>query len=247
MKMIQANCRVQFTAQDIEFILSVLGPKAGTSETLVQLLGDEDTRDLILDDPALLHALLQRHDCLRVSARFYFYILLRQTFLRSDIQDREVADYVAELLAEFAQADRLRCRLPGEAQSLDYFFEMVAALERADDSTRFLLRMHIGNQSLFLTGVFADRIRYRAGKRGFPDVHYYEGLGKASFRLASDHRLAQRFKLASIFNTLADRFGDTRLALNDVVERLFALGDADRSLDALLIGGGQPGGEESSC
>jgi len=237
MKMIQANCRIQFTAQDIEFILSVLGAKAGTSETLVKLLADEETRDLILDDPALLHALLERHDCLRVSTRFYFYILIRQTFLRSDIQDRKVADYVAELLAEFAQVDRLRCTLPGEMQALDYFFEMVGALDRADDSTRFLLRMHIGNQSLFLTGVFADRIRYRAEQRGSPDLRYYEGLGKANFRLASDHRLAQRFELASIFSTLSDRFADTRLALNDAAERLFALGDADRSLDALLIGG----------
>ena len=51
MKVIQANCRVQFTAEDVEFILAILGAKAGTSETLVGLLADEDTRDLILDNP----------------------------------------------------------------------------------------------------------------------------------------------------------------------------------------------------
>ena len=82
MKMIQANCRVQFTAEDIEFILTVLGPKAGTAETLVNLLTDEGTRDLILDDPSLLHALLECRDCLRVSTHFYFYILVRQNFLK---------------------------------------------------------------------------------------------------------------------------------------------------------------------
>lgn len=237
MKMIQPNCRVQFTAGDVEFILSVLGPKAGTSETLIKLLADEDTRDLILDDPALLHALLERRDCLRVSTHFYFYVLIRQTFLKADILDRRVADYVAEMLAEFARAERTQCRLPGDTQSLDYFFEMIAALQRADDSTRFLLRMHIGNHSLFLTGVFADRIRYRAEKRGCPGVRYYEDLGRSSFRAASDHRLAQRFDLSGILNTLADRFQETRRALNDAAERLLVLGDSDAALDALLITG----------
>ena len=50
MRMIQPRCRVQFGAEDIDFILSVLGPKIGTSQCLVKLLADEDSRDLILDD-----------------------------------------------------------------------------------------------------------------------------------------------------------------------------------------------------
>src|SRR2546421_9828419 len=109
MQMIQPNCRIQVAAEDIDFILSVLGGKLGTAECLVKLLAEEDSRDLILDDEALFHALLERRGCLRVSSRFYFYVLVRQVFRRSDIQDRAVADYVAELLAEFARAERGQC------------------------------------------------------------------------------------------------------------------------------------------
>jgi hypothetical protein len=236
MKMIQANCRVQFAAEDIDFILSVVGRKIGTAECLVRLLADEETRDLILDDEALLHALLERRGCLRVSSRFYFYILVRQVFLRSDIRDRTVADYVAEVLAEFASAERARCLLPGHSQPMDYFFEMLAALNAADDRTRFYLRVHIGNRSLFLSGVFPDRIRFRAEARGFPDLKYYEGLGRAQYRMASDHRLAQRYEMANIFSTLSERFAATRLALNDIADRLFSIGDANPSLDLLLNG-----------
>src|SRR5215471_19006782 len=105
MKMIQPNCRIQFAAEDIEFIVSVLGARVGTAECLIQLLADEDSRNLILDDEALLHALLERRGCLRVSSRFYFYILVRHAFRRSDIDDREVADYVAEVLSEFASTE----------------------------------------------------------------------------------------------------------------------------------------------
>ena len=145
MKVIQPNCRVQFAAEDIDFIVSVLGRKVGTAKCLIQLLADEESRDLILDDEELLHALLERRGCLRVSTRFYFYVLVRHVFKRSDIRDRSVADYVAELLSEFARAESARCVVPGQQHPLDYFFEMLAALQTADDRTRFQIRAHIGN------------------------------------------------------------------------------------------------------
>src|SRR5205823_5956463 len=97
-----------------------LGRKLGTAECLVKLLADEESRDLILDDEALFHALLERRGCLRVTSRFYFYILVRHVFRRSDIQNRTVADYVAEVLAEFSSAERSRCVLPGQNNPLDY-------------------------------------------------------------------------------------------------------------------------------
>jgi len=234
MKMIQPNCRVQFAAEDVDFILGVLGRKIGDAECLIRLLSDEGTRDLILDDEALFHALLERRGCLRVSCRFYFYILVRNVFRRSNINDRNVADYVAEVLAEFAQAERARCVVPGAVNPMDYFFEMLSALQQADERTSFFIRAHIGNYSLFFSGVFPDRIRFRAEARGFPDVKYYDALGRTHYRAASDHRLAQRYELAPIFNTLSERFETTRRALNDIAERLFTISDTDYSLEALL-------------
>src|SRR5687768_4204839 len=130
MKVIRANSRVQFTAQDIEFILSVLHPKVDSSEVLVGLLTDEDTRDLILDDEALLHAVLQNTNCLRISTHFYFYILVRQVFRRSGLTDRGVADYVASILTEYSHAERSRCMVEGG--HTEYFFEMLGALRTAD-------------------------------------------------------------------------------------------------------------------
>jgi hypothetical protein len=230
MKLIQPNCRVQFTAQDIEFILEVLGTKRGTADCLVELLADEESRDLILDDEALFLALLERRGCLRVSSRFYFYVLVRHVFKRSQINDREVADYVAEVLAAFSDARRSQCILPGKVNGLDYFFEMISALQTADDRTSFLIRMHIGNYSLFLSGVFPERIRFRSEMRGFPDLKYYEELGRTHYRMAGEHRLAQRYHVESVLMTLSERFQTTRRALNDISDRLFSLGDADYQL-----------------
>jgi hypothetical protein len=143
---------------------------------------------------------------------------------------------VAEILAEFASAERARCLAPGSPRPMDYFFEMLAALKAADDRTGFYIRVHIGNYSLFLSGVFPERIRSRAEARGCPDLKYYEGLGRTQYRVASDHRLAQRYEMTNILSTLSERFGATRLALNDIADRLFSLGDANASVEALLGG-----------
>lgn len=229
---IRSNCRVQFTAEDVDFILTVLGPKAGSAETLVKLLGDEETRDLILDDESLLHAVLEHRSCLRISTHFYFYILVRHSFRRSGLEERPLADYVASVLAEFSHTERTRCRVNGEAK--DYFFEMLAALQTADDTTSFYIRAHIGNQSLFLSGVFPDQLRFRAERRGSPGLSYYEGLGRANFRVASDHRLARKYDLDGIFNLLSERFQETRLALNNLRDRLVSIGDPEIAFEHLI-------------
>jgi hypothetical protein len=234
MKVIQPNCRIQFTAEDVEFILQVLRPGVDSPECLTQLLGDEDSRDLILDDETLFRAVLERRNCLRISTHFYFYILVRHVFRRSGIEECAVADYVAELLAEFSRVESLQCRLPGLSRPLDYFVDMLAALQTVDDTTAFYIRAHIGNHSLFLSGIFPDRIRHRVERRAAPDLQYYENLGRENYRLAGDHRLARQYDLAGIFNTLAERFQVTRRALNDLGERLVALSDFDFSVNALL-------------
>jgi len=162
-----------------------------------------------------------------VSAHFYFYVLVRHVFRRSGIEDRDVADYVAEVLSEFSAQQNTRCVPPANDKPLDYLFEMLAALQTADDRTSFCIRAHIGNQSLFLSGVFPDRIRARNERRGFPSLRYYEDLGRANYRAASNHRLAQTYDLAPIFDQLSARFESTRLALNDLSDRIFSISDPE--------------------
>lgn len=234
MKVILPNCRIQFTAEDIDFIAQTLEKRPGGNDCLVGLLADAETRDLILDDEQLFRGLLEYRGCLRVSSHFYFYVMVRNVFRRAGIQDREVADYVAEVLSEYSLQERSRMQLPGQPNSLEYFFELLTALQSADERTSFIIRAHIGNHSLFLTGVFPQRILHRAEKRGFPNLSYYEELGRANFRVASDHRLAQRYELGPIFAQLSERFRATRLALNDIADRLFSLGDSDHAVDLLL-------------
>ena len=225
MKVIQPTCRARFTAQDVDFVVEVLGRSGKGGEVLVGLLADEETRNLILDDPELHAALLERVGCLEVSARFYFYVLVRRVLARAGIEDRSVADYVAEMLAEYTRMVNSSCKVPGLERPLEYFFEMVAALPKVDEGTAFQVRAHIGNHSLFLTGLFKEHLEHRTARRGAPGLSYYEELGRTSYRVAGDHRLAQRYALSSVFGILSEEFEATRRALNDLTERVFTFGN----------------------
>ncbi|MDB6059423.1 MAG: hypothetical protein JWO95_3267, partial [Verrucomicrobiales bacterium] len=138
-----------------------------------------------------------------------------------------VADYVAEVMSEFSHEQNTHCDVPGSKKPLDYLFEMLAALQTADDRTTFCIQAHIGNQTLFMSGVFPERIRARNERRGFPNMRYYEDMGRANYRAASGHRLAQKYDLASIFEQLSKRFESTRMALNDLSDRIFSISDPE--------------------
>ena len=88
MKLFLPYCRIQFTAEDLDFITATLSKSPQDHDVLMQLLTDVETRDLILDDEKLFSALLEHRGCLRVSNRFYFYVIVRQVLKRAGIEDR---------------------------------------------------------------------------------------------------------------------------------------------------------------
>src|SRR5688500_7919776 len=175
MKVIRANCRYQFTPADYEFIAGILpmGPSPDPRR-LLRLLEDGDSFDVLLDDPRLYRAVLDLKGCLKVSLRFYFYVLVRHALMREEIKDRDVADYVAELLSEFAIHQRWRCSPVSEPHPMAYLHEMVAALDQCEGEKRFEMQAHIGNYALFLAGIFPSHLVRRMERRGAAGVSFYE-------------------------------------------------------------------------
>lgn len=220
MNVVRANCRNQLTAEDVTFLMRVFGQEPDDSSFLNLLLADEPARDQMLDDPIVYNTLTHSNHCLSISSHLYFYVLVRNVFSRSGIEDREVADYVASLLVEFTLLKNLPLRVPPDQAPIEYVFEMLAASARADGRTRYFIQAHIGNHTLFVSGVFAERIEHRRNTRGFPGLSYYEGVGAGSFRAARDHRLARKHELIDVFDRLSDDFSTARKALNDLAERV---------------------------
>lgn len=225
MKIILPNCRQQFTPTDLRFITRTLAQSEGQQRALMGLLADEDARDQVLDEERLFAALQDSPGCAEVSEHLYFYLLVRRALRRVGIHDRRLADYVAEVLAGFVREERMSLLQDADDRPIRYVFEMLAAMQHADDRTRFCLQAHLGNHTLFLTGLFPSHLRHRTERRGAPSLDYYEGMGRSSYRAASDHRLAERYDLDKVLAGLADAFREVRQALNDLADRVVSLGD----------------------
>jgi hypothetical protein len=233
MKVIRPNCRAQFTPADYSFLATVLPVRKDGAAGLIRLLEDKEDMDRLLDHPRLFRAVLDLPNCLSVSLHFYFYVLVRHALLRAEIRDRDVADYVAEVLAEFSQLQRLSQPKPDGEGTLDYLHEMLQAMERMEREDRFAMQCHIGNFALYQCGVFPGRVQRRAERRASPGFRFYEELGSAHFRMAGGHWLAQRMDLAPVFSTLGEAFHVTRLALNHISEKLLFL-ETDKAVRDLL-------------
>jgi hypothetical protein len=233
MKVIRPNCRAQFTPADYAFIATVLPVRKDGAAGLIRLFEDAEDMDRLLDQPRLFRAILDLPSCLPVSLHFYFYVLVRHALLRADIRDRDVADYVAEVLAEFSQLQRLSRPRPDGEGAFEYLHEMLEALERLEREERFALQCHIGNFALVQAGLFPGRVQRRVERHAAPGFRFYEELGSAYYRMAGEHWLARRMDLAPVFSALGEAFHVTRLALNHLSEKLLFL-ETDRAVGDLL-------------
>ncbi len=225
--MIRANCRARFTAADFDFIVRTLSPSRGDSVSLVDLLSDAETRDSILDHPRLVETILCNAGHLRISSQFYFYVLARHVLQQAGIGDRKLSDYIGSLLETFSRANQLESPDKIDNYAHQYVSDMLIALKRATPEQTFLLRAHVGNYSLFISGIFHENTQRRS-LRGAPDLEFYEQIGRTNYQLVASHETARRCELTDVFSGLANRFHDVRVALNDLSDRLLHLDEDAR-------------------
>src|SRR5207249_6913748 len=200
--MIRANCRARFTAADFDFIVRTLARSRCDSVSLVDLLSDSETRDSILDHPRLVETILSNAGHLQISSQFYFYVLARHVLQQAGIGDRKLCDYVGSLLETFSRASCLRSPHTSSDSVEQYISDMLIALTRVTPEQAFLLRAHVGNYSLFISGIFHENTQRRS-RRGAPDMEFYEQIGRTNYQLLSSHATARRCELNDVFEGLA--------------------------------------------
>lgn len=223
MKIIRANCRIQFTPLDFSFLLQTLERRPSQRVALQSLFGDEDTRSLLLDSEAVFEAVIENPANLSISLHLFFYILVRRVLREAEIEDESVADYVAELLTEFTRASRSDARSKEAANESPALDSWLGATQNADCRESFEINAFAANRLLFLTGIQEDWLRRRTARRGAPSLEFYETVGPGFYREAGHHELAESYELRNIFEQLSERFHDARLALNELATRLIHL------------------------
>lgn len=224
--MILANARQRLTRDDAQLALRLVArgssPAYDDAETKLRDQGV----DSLLDDPRLLAALLGAPQGAHASLALFTYVVVRHALRDAGADDRTIADYVASMLLHFGLRDRAHRIADSDDEVYDTFASLLADVgsteeERGTRATRaFLVRTHMGNYALWLSGMFPDHVEHRHWRRGGPDLDYVEDMGRRGYTLAARHRLANTYGLEGLYATMADRFGIVRVALNRISDRL---------------------------
>jgi len=221
--MILANARVRLAAADYDLVVSALarGDPAARARWADRMAAEGP--DPLLDDPDLLDRLRAGRSLAVPSAALFTYVAVRHTLRVAGIDDRALADYLAALILEFSDHDRSSRAAGVDDQTYRYLIDIVSDLadENGTGDRAFLLRVHLGNYSLWLAGLFPDYIAARRRRAGGPDLPYYDELGRRGFALAADHALADRYGMTGIYRAAAERFPAVRVAINRLSDRVF--------------------------
>lgn len=230
--MILPNLRQRLTSDDRQLVLDVLAEgNAGRRRDLEQQAGAEGP-DALLDEPDLPRLLRDHPGCAAPSAQLFIYVTVRHTLRDTGIEDLRLADYLGALLHDFGSRDRAWRIAPHDDDQFSTLADILASAVAAPGRRGFLLRVHLGNYSLWLAGVFPDRITAHRERRGGPGFRYYEELGAQGFRLAADDRYARELEVADVYTRAADLFAPLRVALNRLSDQAFfrSIASADRLL-----------------
>jgi hypothetical protein len=217
--MILANIRHTLSRDDAQLALRLVARGSQAEYQRAEQTLRDRGMDGLLDDPRLLTALMESSQGAVASYGLFSYVIVRHALRSVGEEDRVLADYVSSILLHFGLRERAMRVSDSDDEQYDTLAELLDAAESADAQRAFLVRAHLGNYALWLSGMFPEHIAARHYRRGAPDIDYYEEMGRRGYALAAGHRSASEHGLAPLYEAAAERFPLLRIALNRVSDR----------------------------
>jgi hypothetical protein len=157
----------------------------------------------------------------------FFHQAVRNSYEgKLGLHDPEMTDYVAHLLCEFSEADKLYMVRDEAGRPIEELAEMMQAADpvhgRAPsfDAER-ALRKHIGDYALFVAGMYPEAMGSRRRlRRHQPSLGELIQAGKESYYIVSQFNLFEYEQEAPLFARLSDRFERCILGLTLVREEI---------------------------
>jgi hypothetical protein len=142
------------------------------------------------------------------------------------LNDPDVTAYVAHLLCEFSESDKLYNLRDELGRPIEELTEMVEAADPVHGSAPSFdaeraLRKHIGDYALFVAGMYPEAVgSSRRSRRHVPSLGELIAAGKESYYIVSQFNLFEYEQEAPLFARLSDRFERCILGLTLVREEL---------------------------
>lgn len=206
--------------RDLQFIIEHFPLPGRSYEEIGRVVHSlPTTLESLLNSDYLFHEVCQETKLLlNVSPFLLFSVLLRRNLRDHRAKpDRKIINYLANLLSLFIRTDRLFRVEPHDRTQHQYLVDLIGQCEAADSRRRFLIHAHIGNYSLFISGLFPAWIDYRYRYKRRPvNGQYYVDMGRTYFQRAATHPMARDFGLDDVFLRLALLFEAYQRTLNEI-------------------------------
>lgn len=216
--MILPDVRASFGRDEGALLVHLLEERGEDGDELRDVLADRGI-DALLDHPLLARAVLEGPAISRIPLEIVSYVLLRRSLLEAGVADRVLADYLTSLFLRFGSPGRANRIAPHDDQVYGYLVDLLEEISAAEGRRSLLLRAHLGNLALWLSGLFPDWIDHRVHRRGGPGIDYYEEMGQTGFALAADDPYARETALDEVFRSACVSFVPMRRALNGFSDR----------------------------
>jgi hypothetical protein len=157
--------------------------------------------------------------------RALFEELVRNAFLRQlGYHDSEVISYLSALLIDFTRTDQLYKIRGASGRRLDDVGEMLVESNPLLEGSSFVrereVRKHIGDYTLFFTGLFPEHLRRPRQSLRLDYFVDYVKAGKESYHIVSKFDQFEYRRVAPLFRRLADKFELLAYGLNRVRDEM---------------------------
>jgi hypothetical protein len=156
----------------------------------------------------------------------FFTVIVEHNYDEVGLRNAEVQTYVATLLSEFCETENLYKIKTADGRPLSDVGEMllesdpVYGLAPSFDRER-QVRKHIGDYTLFFTGMFPESINHlRLRRHRLESFIDWMKAGKESYYIVSKFDCFEYTKVAPLFERLSDHFEQCVYGLNCVKNEL---------------------------
>jgi len=119
----------------------------------------------------------------------FFRHQVHHGFHRQGIMESGTVDYVSDMLARFAEVRSFYALQNSAGRPLEYIVDLLDAWQNTEatgPSRRRFIQRHLGEYTLFMSGIFRDRLKARG------ELNYYLAHGSSAYWRCADAEINPR-------------------------------------------------------
>ncbi len=152
------------------------------------------------------------------------------------VVDTQIVDYVSSLLVRFSRFDAMNRVRQLNGQPAAEVVVMVAEAEMRVGEARREVHRHIGDYTLFWTGVYPEALRELKAPDKKDQFVSYCAQGKRAYRIASSIRCSESNESNDLLQRLSDQFEMCAYGLREIRREWERRdGDGDSAVPFLLL------------